>query len=415
MPYPPRPGKYPPKRIGYGGNPRPGFSEKYGIAGGNFQFSQSQSNSQFNGHESNFVTRPPIYHQATQGPYAYENTKPSYNKGSSAQSGSKTDSVVQQHIHHHYVHDADNKDPKVIIKPVAIPVGSIGQLNSQSLGGYGSNSQSSSDILTAGGGDYSSITSGGFKPMSGGFSLDNNNKPIYESDTIYGSQYGHNSNKVGHSGSILSQGLPNQYSNNAFEDQKYGNSLGGYASQNTEFYKKELHVGGSQNNLYNQRPATFGQNNAFSDNYHEAKAQGFECVCVHYDQCPSQEVIGRRDDLYLPIDPRNKGSEIVALTEEQLDSLNKTDAIATDEKSLNATEGKNLSKRETKEDIPEEVEKEAEPVSIIPIIIVIRKLFNSNLYITGQALSWNHLNIYLSASYSHHSPKGNPKTYEIFS
>lgn len=363
MPYPPRPQKpYPPKRVGYGGNVRPGFSEKYGVAGGNFQFSQSSA--QYNGHESNFVTKPPIYHEATQGPYVYDNSKPSYNKGSSAHTGTKTDSVVQQHIHHHYVHDADNKDHKVIIKPVAIPVGSIGQLNSQSS--FGSQSQSS-DILTAGGGDYSSdFASGGFKPMSGGFTLDN--KPIYESETIYGSQYGHNSNKVGYNGNIASQGLPNQYQNNAFEDQKYGNGLGGYASQNSEFYKKELHVGGSQNNLYNQGPATFAQNsfaqNAFGENYHEAKAQGFECICVNYDQCPSQEVIGRRDDLYLPIDPRNKGSEIVALTEEQLDNLNKTDVTVSAVSSQNSTEEKKLSKRETHGDIPEETEKEAEPVSI---------------------------------------------------
>uniref|UniRef100_A0A2A4JWX3 Phenoloxidase-activating factor 2 n=1 Tax=Heliothis virescens TaxID=7102 RepID=A0A2A4JWX3_HELVI len=351
MPYPSRPHKYPPKRIGYGGNPRPGFSEKYGVAGGNFQFSQSSA--QYNAHESNFVTKSPIY--ATPGPYAYENTKPSYTKGSS-NSGSKTDSVVQQHIHHHYVHDAD-KDPKVIIKPVAIPVGSIGQLNSQSIGSH----SQSTDILTAGGGDYSSITSGGFKPMSGVFGLDNN-KPIYESDTVYGSQYGHNSNKVGHNSHILSQGLPNQFANNAFEDQKYGNSLSSYATQNNEFYKKELHVGGSQNNLYNQGPATFGQNNAYSENYHEAKAQGFDCVCVNYDQCPSQEIIGRRDDLYLPIDPRNKGSEIVALTEEQLDNLNKTEATATNtETSSNATETKKISKRDTQEESTSETEKEAEP------------------------------------------------------
>ncbi|PZC84259.1 hypothetical protein B5X24_HaOG205454 [Helicoverpa armigera] len=357
MPYPSHAHKHPPKRVGYGGHPRPGFSEKYGVAGGNYQFSQSSA--QYNGHESNFVTKSPIY--ATPGPYAYENTKPSYPVKGSSNSGSKTDSVVQQHIHHHYVHDAD-KDPKVIIKPVAIPVGSIGQLNSQSFGSQsqsiGSHSQST-DIVTAGGGDYSSITSGGFKPMSGPFY--ENNKPIYESDTIYGSQYGHNSNKVGHNSQLLTQGLPNQYANNAFEDQKYGNSLSGYASQNSEFYKKELHVGGSQNNVYNQGPATFGQNNAYLENYHEAKAQGHDCVCVNYDQCPSQEIIGRRDDLYLPIDPRNKGSEIVALTEEQLDNLNKTEAtVATTESSSNATETKKISKRDTKEESTTEVEKQAE-------------------------------------------------------
>ncbi|CAH0694197.1 unnamed protein product [Spodoptera exigua] len=351
MSYRPRPQKIPPKRVGYGGNVRPGFSDKYGVAGGNFQFSQNSA--LYNAHESNFVTKSPIY--ATPGPYAYENTKPAYNKYPS-HSDTKTDTVVQQHIHHHYVHE-DNKDPKVIIKPVAIPVGSVGQLNTQSFGSQFSGSQSS-DIIS-GGGDYSSITSGGFKPMSGGFNPDT--KPIYESDTIYGSQYGHQSNKVGHNGNILTQGLPNQFNNNAFEDQKYGNGLGSYASQNNEFYKKELHVG-SQNNIYNQGPSTFGQSNGYAENYHEAKAQNFDCVCVNYDQCPSQEVIGRRDDLYLPIDPRNKASEISALTEEQLDNLNKTDtATATAESTTNATETKKLSKRETKEETPSEAAKEAEP------------------------------------------------------
>ncbi|XP_022829990.1 uncharacterized protein LOC111358866 isoform X1 [Spodoptera litura] len=369
MSYRPRPQKIPPKRVGYGGNVRPGFSEKYGVAGGNFQFSQNS----YNAHESNFVTKSPIY--ATPGPYAYENAKPAYNKYPS-HSDTKTDAVVQQHIHHHYVHE-DNKDPKVIIKPVAVPVGSVGQLNSQSLGSQSLGSQSlgsqsfgsqsfgsqsfglqSSDIIAAGG-DYSSITSGGFKPMSGGFHSDT--KPIYESDTIYGSQYGHQSNKVGQNGNILTQSLPNQFNNNAFEDQKYGNGLGSYASQSNEFYKKELHVG-SQNNIYNQGPSTFGQSNGYAENYHEAKAQNFDCVCVNYDQCPSQEVIGRRDDLYLPIDPRNKGSEIAALTEEQLDNLNKTDiATATADSAANATETKKLSKRETKEETPSEAAKEAEP------------------------------------------------------
>ncbi|CAB3259796.1 unnamed protein product [Arctia plantaginis] len=329
VPYPGRPQKFPPKRIGYGGSGRPGFADKYGVASNSYQFSQS---SLYNGPETNYVTKPPGY--SSQSPYTFENSKPSYNKIPSSQSGSKQDSIVQQHIHHHYVHGDTDKEPKVIIKPVAIPVGSVGQLSQAHV-------QQSSDVITAGGGDYSGINSGGFQPMSGSYPLDSN-KPIYESDAIYGSQFGHNSYKGG--ANVLNQGLPNQYPNNVFEDQKYGNGLGTYGQQSNEFYKKELHVG-SGNNLYSQGPATFGQSDAYAENYHEAKAQGFECVCVNYDQCPSQEVIGRRDDLYLPIDPRNKGSEISALTEEQLDTINKT------ENSQNSTseETKPISKRETKE------------------------------------------------------------------
>ncbi|XP_028039013.1 uncharacterized protein LOC114249582 [Bombyx mandarina] len=344
MLYPPRPQKTPPKRIGYGGNVRPGFSEKYGVSNSNFQFSQSGS---YGGSDVNYVTRPPSY--ANEAPYVFEN-KPGYSKNpSSLHSATKTESVVQQHVHHHYVHSDAEKDPKVIIKPVAIPVGSVGHLASQSQ------LNQHSEIITAAGGDFSS--SGGFKPMSGGF-IDS--KPIYEMDTIYGGQYGYNNVNKG-SSNIVTQGLPNQYPNQAFEDQKYGNSLGNYASHSSDFYKKELHVG-SGNNIYSQGPATFGQSNAFQENYHEAKAQGFECVCVNYDQCPSQEIIGRRDDLYLPIDPRNKGSEIVALTEEQLDNITNIEItqMANTENSTN-DDVKKISKRDVKEDKPQEQAKEIEP------------------------------------------------------
>lgn len=380
MHYPSRPIKGPPKRP-YGGNPRPGFSEKYGVAGSNFQFSQSNNGNGYGGYEGNFVTKPPTF--ANEGPYAYENSKPSHNK---SPSGTKSD-IVQQHVHHHYVHSDADKDPKVIIKPVAIPVGSVGHLGSQNF-----NAQHSSDIITASGGDFGSISSGGFKPMTGSIP-----GPIYESDTVYGSQYGHNGFNKGGSG-VLSQSLPNHYQSNAFEDQKYGNSLGAYATQNSELYKKELHVGsgnnlynqgsgnlynkassgssgiynqessgiynqGSSNNVYNQGPATFGQSNAYQENYHSGKAQGFECVCVNYDQCPAQEVIGRRDDLYLPIDPRNKGSDISALSEEQLDSLNKTEVSSTQKPNETDSEGKKISKREVEADEEPEATKEAEPVS----------------------------------------------------
>lgn len=342
MPYPGRPQKLPPKRIGYGGNIRPGFSDKYGVAGSTYQY--SQNGALYNSHETNYVTKPPTY--ASQSPYAYENSKP-YNKLPSSQSGTKTDSIVQQHVHHHYVHSEAEKDPKVIIKPVAIPVGSIGQLSQTNL-------QQATDVITASGGDYSSFSSGGFKPMSGSYGLDNN-KPIYESENIYGSQYGHNTNKFG--GNVgLTQGLPNQYSGNVFEEHKFGNGLGSYAQNSNTFYKKELHVG-SDNNLFNQGAATFGQSNAYADNYHEAKAQGFDCVCVNYDQCPSQEVIGRRDDLYLPIDPRNKGSDISALTEEQLDNLNKTE----NSQNITSIETKKISKRDTKEEDKTVEAKEIEP------------------------------------------------------
>ncbi|VVD05920.1 unnamed protein product [Leptidea sinapis] len=339
MPYPPRPQKNPHKRPVYGSNGRPGFSEKYGVASNSYQFSQ---NSGTFGQDVNYVTKPPY---ANDNPYLFEGPKPTYNKvPTSLQTNTKTD-VVQQHVHHHYVHDAD-KDPKVIIKPVAIPVGSVGHLGSQI------HNQASTNIITASGADFSAVNSGGFRPMSGNFQQA---KPVYESDTIYGSQYGHSNNNKGNA-NLLTQNLPH-YSNNAYEDQKFSNSLGAYGSQNNEFYKKELHVE-SNGNLFNQGPATFGQLNNYQENYHSGKAQGFECVCVNYDQCPSQEIIGRRDDLYLPIDPRNKGSDILA--DEQTDYTNSTTEANVTETIQNVTEIKKVSKREAKEK-NDEVTKEIEP------------------------------------------------------
>ncbi|XP_050671823.1 uncharacterized protein LOC126970132 isoform X2 [Leptidea sinapis] len=339
MPYPPRPQKNPHKRPVYGSNGRPGFSEKYGVASNSYQFSQ---NSGTFGQDVNYVTKPPY---ANDNPYLFEGPKPTYNKvPTSLQTNTKTD-VVQQHVHHHYVHDAD-KDPKVIIKPVAIPVGSVGHLGSQI------HNQASTDIITASGADFSAVNSGGFRPMSGNFQQA---KPVYESDTIYGSQYGHSNNNKGNA-NLLTQNLPH-YSNNAYEDQKFSNSLGAYGSQNNEFYKKELQVE-SNGNLFNQGPATFGQLNNYQENYHSGKAQGFECVCVNYDQCPSQEIIGRRDDLYLPIDPRNKGSDILA--DEQTDYTNSTTEANVTETIQNVTEIKKVSKREAKEK-NDEVTKEIEP------------------------------------------------------
>lgn len=355
MLYPPRPPpKGPPKRIGYGGNSRPGFSDKYGVAGG--VASGSFQGNSYGAYESNYVTKPPSY--GNEG-YGFDSLKPTYNKvPSNSQTGSKTDSIVQQHVHHHYVHSDGDKEPKVIIKPVAIPVGSIGHLASQGQ------SLQSSGVITASGVDFDSFgeSSGGFKPMSGSLP-----GPIYDPDTIYGSQYNHNNFNKGGSSSILTQSLPNQYPSTGFEDQKYGNSLGSFSTQNNQFYKKELHVGGSANNLYNKGPATFGQSqgNAYQNGYHEGKAQDFDCVCVNYDQCPSQEVIGRRDDLYLPIDPRNKGSEIVALTDEQLDNITKSELSSESNQNATNTEVKKISKREVQDDQDTETTKEAEPVSCL--------------------------------------------------
>ncbi|CAD1480033.1 unnamed protein product, partial [Heterotrigona itama] len=58
------------------------------------------------------------------------------------------------------------------------------------------------------------------------------------------------------------------------------------------------------------------------------EANGFECVCVPYEQCP-REHAGRKDDLFLPIDPRslNKNIEAEGITAAEKNGANETFTI----------------------------------------------------------------------------------------
>lgn len=133
-----------------------------------------------------------------------------------------------------------------------------------------------------------------------------------------------------------------------------------FHSQNPGFYKKALNTNGgpnalsgySQNNKFNGQSSSGlsnggqysgqfngnGNDNAgqFSNNngqfgtsgsgqfntgenyqgFETARQENFDCVCVPFEQCPSQDVIGRKDDLILPLDPRNLKSDIEALEED---------------------------------------------------------------------------------------------------
>lgn len=129
-----------------------------------------------------------------------------------------------------------------------------------------------------------------------------------------------------------------------------------FHSQNPGFYKKALNTKGGPNalssyaqyNKYNGQSSSGlsnggqfngnGNENAgqFSNNngqfgtsgagqfntgenyqgYETARQENFDCVCVPFEQCPSQDVIGRKDDLILPLDPRNLKSDIEALEED---------------------------------------------------------------------------------------------------
>lgn len=88
-----------------------------------------------------------------------------------------------------------------------------------------------------------------------------------------------------------------------------GAAVGSYGSSG--LYKKELNLGGGNSNYLQ---STYAGNYATGLERNE----NFDCVCVPYDQCPSADLPGKRDDLYLAIDPRNLKSNIEAASEDRV-------------------------------------------------------------------------------------------------
>lgn len=111
-----------------------------------------------------------------------------------------------------------------------------------------------------------------------------------------------------------------------------GSGGGSFHSTNPDYYKKALKGspginsinsygnptssygsggGGSSSSLYGG--ASSSLYSAGANNYQEsARQDNFDCVCVPFDQCPARDVLGRKGDLILPLDPRNLGSDIEA-------------------------------------------------------------------------------------------------------
>lgn len=259
------------------------------------------------GPSNEFLSGPPSYDipiEPDDRPYNFEHSssfhKESFNKDKKVEvhvtaQGGKIDngvSGVQQHVHHHF-HHGDGSNIKV---PVPVPV----VVNNPTPSFVGSSAFKPS--LTIGGsslaGNYGGQSTANYASSSTFTGLGNfATKPIVENHgpQTFGSSSLYNSNDFGSS--------PNLYGNSL------GASIGSYGSSG--FYKKELNLNGVQSNYL--------QSNG-GDKYQaleSARAENYDCICVPYDQCPSHEIIGRKDDFYLPLDPRNLKSDIEAATEEE--------------------------------------------------------------------------------------------------
>ncbi|XP_011642596.1 uncharacterized protein LOC105430640 [Pogonomyrmex barbatus] len=194
-----------------------------------------------------------------------------------------TSSGVQQHVHHHYHHgDAGVTSGIVHNGPVSSPALSGSGLGSYGYGNSGTYGATFNDfedykkafkIKTSTSNSGPSVSSSSVKGYADRY-------PVYEKPNgkqfVAGGQFGGNNQFLGNGGN-------NQFLGNGGNNQFLGND-------------------GNNQFLGNGFDSDFG-----STSYEN-------CVCVPYDQCATINHVGRKDDLYLAIDPRNLNKDIEAET-----------------------------------------------------------------------------------------------------
>ncbi|CAH1275854.1 unnamed protein product [Diabrotica balteata] len=261
-----------------------------------------------------------------------------------------------EHVHHHYHHNLDNNKP-VVVNPAPLAAAAV-TTSDLSSGTFGTNSFGSS-------GTYNS-----FKPSipisastTAGLGNFGSSNGFLASNT-FGSTNGFSQASYGGQ-PIANYGVKPITEN--YQDQGYegfGASVGSYGS--TGLYKKELNLN-SVNNNYLQAN--------YADKYQgveSARAENYDCICVPYDQCPSHDVIGRKDDLYLPLDPRNLKSDIEAISDEErvitdgngtmtVVIVNKDTGLSGANVTEVTEESKRISKRDTSEVDAKVNEKDGKP------------------------------------------------------
>ncbi|KAL7052456.1 hypothetical protein ACKWTF_004867 [Chironomus riparius] len=382
MPYPPvNQPQQPPRKVGYELNAyesKPVIAQdKYTNANSFYEYEQSPSQIKFG-----YTEKPTIV----------------VNQGKREAAG------VQQnhHIHHHYVHVDGNGNTgglvdgskTVLVNTPISEYSAVNQLSSSyQTSGFGATDASSNfnggftPMNTL---DYKGVNSG-----NTGIYSANSVKPVYESNYASGSNfdkyqqtsgpavYTEGTNGIYNSGykapAVFTEGTNGIY-NSGYKAQAtegtsgiynsgYNNNNNGaqqsFHSSSPDFYKKELNLNrGSQyssgngytqqqqlnqNNIYSsqkqQQQQLYSKNqyNNIGEQYQgleTAQQNQYDCVCVPFDQCPAQDVVGRRDDLILPLDPRNLPSEIEA------DHDNSTLKAEITFNNSTSTEVKKISKRD---------------------------------------------------------------------
>ncbi|XP_055913727.1 uncharacterized protein LOC129947251 [Eupeodes corollae] len=264
-------------------------------------------------------------------------------------------STLQQHVHHHY-HHVEGEGSSAKAPSVSVPIGGGSTINT----GFSALAQSSAGFapVSSGGFSESSAFAAGFNGASQGSLISGSNgfNGNGFSSEGFGSN-GFNSVQKPNAGELYKPpggGLGSfSSSGNGGFGQNSGSGFGSnglsgsYHSQNPDYFKKELHSGSSSqyggnsfNGGYNDNKYAASQ---FGSGYDTSRQQNIDCICVPFNQCPAADRIGRKDDLILPIDPRNIGKDIEALSDEA--AANITSSAVSDKEASNKEDSKK-SKRE---------------------------------------------------------------------
>uniref|UniRef100_A0A1A9X0L1 Phenoloxidase-activating factor 2 n=1 Tax=Glossina brevipalpis TaxID=37001 RepID=A0A1A9X0L1_9MUSC len=251
-----------------------------------------------------------------------------------------TSGNLQQHVHHHYHHVEGTDQSKLPSVPISINSGQSINTDFSAL----AQSSASYTPQLQGGFTQSPAYAAGFNSASqGGLISQNVNKPSSLGLGSYGSKYTQTSN------------------------------LGStYYTQKPDYYKKELHNidGLSTSSNFNSLTSGYASQPQYTGNgvYDTSRNQFIDCQCVPYNQCPASDRIGRKEDLILPIDPRNLGKDIEALSDEAAANVTltefQTQSQAEEKSNSDGTEENN--KRSKREAIKSE-DKESEDDEDLPL------------------------------------------------
>lgn len=218
--------------------------------------------------------------------------------------------AVQQHVHHHY-HHSDGAAGATLAGGPTFGANPISQgAASLSYGSSYGNIGTTYDIPNSG------VLGGSFQD------LDDYKKAF----KVKGS-----SNDANAFGSSSASSYADKYPiyEKPTRDFTYGKAEGykpgkyftatNYVSSNAVHSSSNDYIAAGSTNSFN-----YGNSNGNDFRNDFSAGYSGDCVCVPYDQCPSEHA-GRKDDLFLPIDPRNLNKNIEA------------EATATAEKNANET------------------------------------------------------------------------------